>query len=111
MDTITPLLSNYSISTNVVQLFLQVFSRNITSSARSFREIAANTIAAKNEIRNSIELLQDIVFINKTLQFFDGVYTLEPVTGSLVISELTELCPLGQYLHSSNVICSKFCLY
>ena len=110
MNTITPLLSNYSISTNVVQLFLQVFSRNITSSGRSFREIAANTIAAKNEIRNSIELLQDIVF-NKTLQFFDDVYTLEPVTGSLVISELTELCPLGQYLHSSNVICSKCCLY
>ena len=106
MDTITPLLSNYSISTNVVQLFLQVFSRNVSNSARSFREIAANTIAAKNEIRNTVELLKEIVF-NETLQFTSGVYTLEPVNGSFMISQLTELCPLGQYLHSSNVICSK----
>ena len=106
MDTITPLLSNYSISSNVVQLFLQVFSRNVSNSARSFREIAANTIAAKNEIRNTVELLKEIVS-NETLQFTSGVYTLEPVNGSFMISQLTELCPLGQYLHSSNVICSK----
>ena len=106
MDTITPLLSNYSISSNVVQLFLQVFSRNVSNSAQSFREIAANTIAAKNEIRNTIELLKEIVS-NETLQFTSGVYTLKPVNGSFMISQLTELCPLGQYLHSSNVICSK----
>ena len=106
LDTITPLLSNYSISANVVQLFLQVLSRNITSSAQSFREIATNTITAKNEIRNTLNFLKEIVS-NETLQFTSGVYTLEPVSGSLVISELTELCPLGQYLHSSNVICSK----
>ena len=106
MDTITPLLSNYSISANVVQLFLQVFSRNVSNSAQSFREIAANTITAKNEIRNTIELLTEIIS-NETLQFTSGVYTLEPVTGSLAISQLTELCPLGQYFHSSNVICSK----
>ena len=110
MDTITPLLSNYSISANVVQLFLQVTSRNITSSAQSFREIAANTIAAKNEIRNTLNFLEEIVS-NETLQFTSGVYTLEPVSGSLVISELDELCPLGQYLHSSNVICSKGTCY
>ena len=110
MDTITPLLSNYSISANVVQLFLQVLSRNVSSGAQSFREIAANTIAAKNEIRNTLNFLKEIVS-NETLQFTSGVYTLEPVTGSLVISELTELCPLGQYLHSSNVICSKRFVY
>ena len=106
MDTITPLLSNYSISANVVQLLLQAFSKNVSSSVQSFREIAANTIAAKNEIRNTIELLTEIIS-NETLRFTSGIYTLEPVTGSLAISQLTELCPLGQYLHSSNVICSK----
>ena len=109
MDTTVPLLNNYSISENALQLLLRVFSRNVTSSAeiiRPFREIAANTIAAKNEIRNTVELLRETVS-NGTLQFSDGIYTLEPVTESLVISELTELCPLGQYLHSSNIICSK----
>ena len=114
LDTIVPVLSDYSmLSENEVQLLLQVFSRNVTSSReiiRPFREIAVNTIAAKNEIRNTVELLRDTVS-NETLQFSDGVYTLEPVTGSLVISELTELCPLGQYLHSSNIICSKCCVY
>ena len=113
MDTIVPVLNNYSISENPLQLLLQVFSRNITSNGeitRSFREIAANTIAAKNEIRNTVELLRESVS-NETLQFSDDVYTLEPVTGSLVISELTELCPLGQYLHSSNIICSKYYMY
>ena len=110
MDTITPLLSNYSISANVVQLFLQVLSRNVSSDAQSFREIAANTITAKNEIRNTLNFLKEIVS-NETLQFTSGVYILEPVTGSLMISELAELCPLGQYLHSSNVICSKRFVY
>ena len=117
-NTIVPVLSDYSLLfDNGVQLLLQVFSRNVTSSAgmiQSFREIAANTIAAKIEIRNTIELLNDTVS-NETLQFSDGTYTLEPVTGSLMISELTELCPLGQYLHSSNIICSKcyiaVCIY
>ena len=110
MDTITPLLSNYSIFANVVQLFLQVTSRNITSSAQSFREIATNTIAAKNEIRNTLNFLEEIVS-NETFQFTSGVYTYEPVSGALVISELTELCPLGQNLHCSNVICSKCTCY
>jgi len=90
VNTITPLLSNYSISANVVQLFLQVLSRNVSSGAQSFREIAANTIAAKNEIRNTLNFLKEIVS-NETLQFTSGVYTLEPVTGSLVISELTAI--------------------
>ena len=106
-DTIVPVLNNYSVlSENGVRLLLQIFSRNVTSSAeiiRPFREIAANTIAAKNEIRNTVELLRETVS-NETFQFSGGIYTLEP---SLVISELTELCPLGQYLHSSNIICSK----
>ena len=115
-DIIAPVLSDYSdtmLSENGVQLLLQVFSRNVTSSEeiiQPFREIAANTIAAKNEIRNTVELLRDTV-TNETLQFSDVVYTLEPVTGSLVVSELTELCPLGQYLHSSNIICSKCYMY
>ena len=109
MDTTVPVLNNYSISENALQLLLQVFSRNVTSSAgivQPFRETAVNTIAAKNEIRNTVELLRETVS-NGTLQFSDATYTLEPVTESLVISELTELCPLGQYLHSSNIICSK----
>ena len=109
MDTTVPLLNNYSISENALQLLLRVFSRNVTSSAeiiRPFRETAANTIAAKNEIRNTVELLRETVS-NGTLQFSDGIYTLEPVSESLVISELAELCPFGQYLHSSNIICSK----
>ena len=110
-DTAAHVLYNYSIlSEDLVQLFLQVFSRNITSSeevVRPFREKAGNTIAAKIEIRNTIELLNNTVS-NETLQFSDGMYTLEPVTGSLVISELTELCPMGQYLHTSNIICSKY---
>ena len=109
-DTTVPVLNNYSLlSENGIQLLLQIFSRNVTSSAeiiRPFREIAANTIAAKNEIRNTVELLRETVS-NETFQFSGGIYTLEPVTESLVISELTELCPLGQYLHSSNIICSK----
>ena len=109
-DTIVPVLNNYSLlSENGVGLFLQILSRNVTSSAeiiRPFREIAAKTIAAKNETRNTVELLRETVS-NETLQFSGGTYTLEPVTESLVISELTELCPLGQYLHSSNIICSK----
>ena len=117
-ETIVPVLSNYSLLfDNGVQLLLQVFSRNVTSSAeiiQPFMKIAANTIAAKIEIRNTIELLNDTVS-NETLQFSDDTYTLEPVTGSLMISELTELCPLRQYLHSSNIICSKcyiaVCIY
>ena len=114
LDIIAPVLSDYSmLSENGVQLLLQVFSRNVTSSEeiiQLFREIAANTIAAKNEIRNTVELLRDTVS-NETLQFSDDAYTLEPVTGSLVVSELIELCPLGQYLHSSNIICSKCYTY
>ena len=114
VDTIVPVLNNYfMLSENASQLLLQVFSRNVTSSEeiiRPFREIAANTIAAKNEIRNTVELLRETVS-NETFQFSDGVYTLEPVTGTLVISELTELCPLGQYLHGSNIICSKCYMY
>ena len=109
-DTVVPVLADYNVSEDQIQLFLQAFSRNITSSEeilRPFKEIAENTIAAKIEIRNTIELLNNTVS-NETLQFSDGVYTLEPVTGSLVISELTELCPMGQYLHSSNIICSKY---
>ena len=117
-DNIVPVLNNYSVLyDNGVQLLLQVFSRNVNSSAaitQSFREIAANTIATKIEIRNTIELLNDTVS-NETLQFSDDTYTLETVTGSLMISELSELCPLGQYLHSSNIICSKcyiaVCIY
>ena len=110
-DTVVPVLDNYSmLSDDQIRLSLQAFSRNITSSEeilRPFIEIAENTIAAKIEIRNTIELLNHTVS-NETLQFSDGEYTLEPVTGSLVISELTELCPMGQYLHSSNIICSKY---
>ena len=110
-DTIVPVLNNYSVlSENRVRLLLQIFSRNVTNNAgifQPFRETAANTIAAKNEIRNTVELLRETVS-NETLQFSDGTYTLEPVTESLVISELTELCPLGQYLHNSNIICSKW---
>ena len=113
-DTRVPVLGDYSVlSENEVQLLFQVFSRNVTSSEEiilTFREIAADTIAAKNEIRNTVELLRETVS-NETFQFSDGVYTLEPVTGSLVMSELTELCPLGQYLHSSNIICSKCYMY
>ena len=111
-DTVVPVLVDYNLSEDQIQLFLQAFSRNITSIEeilQPFIEIAENTIAAKIEIRNTIELLNDTVS-NETLQFSDGVYTLEPVTGSLVISELTELCPMGQYLHSSNIICSKYCI-
>ena len=110
-DTVVPVLDKYSIlSDDQIQLSLQAFSRNITSSEeilQPFRKKAGNTIAAKNNIRSTIELLNDTVS-NETLQFSDGEYTLEPVTGSLVISELTELCPMGQYLHSSNIICSKY---
>ena len=106
-----PVLQSYSVlSEEEIQLSLTLTSRNLTSSEevlKPIREIATNTITAKNEIRNSIELLRDIVS-NELLQFSDDVYTLEPVSGSLVISELAELCPLGQYLHSSNIICSKW---
>ena len=113
-DIIVPVLGDYSmLSENEVQLLFQVFSRNVTSSAEiilTFREIAADTITVKNEIRNTVELLRETVS-NETFQFSDGVYTLEPVTGSLVTSELTELCPLGHYLHSSNIICSKCYMY
>ena len=109
-NTVVPVLSNYSvISENQITLFLQVFSRNITSREeifQLFREIAENTIEAKIEIRNTIELLNNVVS-NELLQFSDGIYALEPVNGSLVTSQLTELCPMGQYLHSSNIICSK----
>ena len=110
-DTVVPVLDTYSIlPDDQIQLFLQAFSRNITSNEKilqPFREKAGNTIAANIEIRNTIELLNNAIS-NETLQFSDSEYTLEPVTGSLVISELTELCPVGQYLHSSNIICSKY---
>ena len=112
-DNILPVLQSYSVlSEEEIQLFLTLTTRNLTSGEevlKPIREIATNTITAKSEIRNSIELLRDIVS-NELLQFSDDVYTLslEPVNGSLMISELAELCPLGQYLHSSNIICSKW---
>ena len=81
-----PVLQSYSVlSEEQIQLSLTLTSRNLTSNEeihKAIREIATNTITAKNEIRNSIELLRDIVS-NELLQFSDDVYTLEPVNGSL----------------------------
>lgn len=108
--TIVPIIVGYSdMMDGVVQLSLQIVSANFTSNEaalRPIRELAEDTIAARTQIRSTIKLLRDFA-ANGTMQFFDGVLNLEPVVNSLVVSDIIELCPIGQYLHSSNIICSK----
>ena len=108
--TIVPVIVDYSdMIDGVIQLSLQIVSANLTSDEavlHPIRELAENTIAVRNQILNTTELLRDLVTSGR-LQFFDGVLTLEPAASSLVVSDIMELCPVGQYLHGSNLICSK----
>ena len=107
--TIVPIIVSYSDMTNGMQLLLQIISTNLTSDEavlQPIRELAEETIAVRNRIRNATDLLRNLTTSGK-LRFFDGVLTLEPAIDSLVISDVMELCPAGQYLHSSNTICSK----